>query len=133
MAGRKQLKGLACSLAHKFAWSAEHYGWLASLHQISLVTIDLLTLTIAPDEFDIERNRILVRMCHATLMGNIERLTPPAAVISAVLTAQFGIDVCEGSIVYPRISNSVFTVTLTDDRGKLWCGEYREERMRICR
>jgi len=89
--GRKHIKSFASGITHMFACSAQHYAWLAYQHQLPTVTIDLLELRIEPAEFDIERNRILAGMCQGTLIRNAGQLAPPGAVVSAVLSADFGI------------------------------------------
>lgn len=118
---RRDLKNYACGIVSMFACSAQHYSWLAYHHGIAHVEIDLFTLCIQPEQFDIERNRILAGYCRNSLLRNISRLTPPAAVISARLTADFGInyfkEIASGNAF---IGKTVYTVTLTDDRGKEW-------------
>jgi hypothetical protein len=127
--GRKYIKSFAGGIAHMFACSAEHYAWLAYHHQIPTVTIDLLALRIEPAEFDIERNRILAGMCHRTLLRNTEQLAPPGAVVSAVLSAHFGIDDYAKDGRFASIGRSVFSTILTDDRGKEWRVDHVLERM----
>ena len=95
------------------------------------VTIDLMGLQIDPAEFDIERNRILAGMCQRTLLRNTGQLAPPGAVASAVLSAQFGIDDHSEEARSSSIGRSVFTVVLTDDRGKEWRVDHVEERVLI--
>ena len=128
---RKHIKSFASGIAHMFACSAQHYAWLAYQHQLPIVTIDLLELRIDPAEFDIERNRILAGMCQRTLLRNSGQLAPPGAVVSAVLSAHFGIDDYSEGGHSASIGRSVFTVVLADDRGKEWCVEHVEERMLI--
>lgn len=94
--------------------------WLTYQHQMPSVTIDLLELRIEPAEFDIERNRILAEMCRRTLLRNAGQLAPPGAVASAVLFAHFGIDDYSEDGRSASIGRSIFTVILTDDRGKKW-------------
>lgn len=114
-----------------FACSAEHYGWLANQHRMPTVTIDLLELRIEPAEFDIERNRILAGMCQRTLLRNAGQLAPPGAVTSAFLSAHFGIDDYSENGRYGKIGRSVFSVILTDDRGKEWRVDLAVARMLI--
>ncbi len=124
---RKHIKGFARGVAQKFAWSSQHYAWLAWQNQCPVVTIDLLSLRIEPAGFDIERNRILAAMCQATLLRNLEQLTVPVALLTASLCARFGIENhAEG-----RIGASLFTVVLCDDQGKTWRAEYVEKSMLI--
>lgn len=129
--GRKHIKSFASGIAHMFACSAQHYAWLAYQHQLPTVTIDLLELRIEPSEFDIERNRILAGMCQRTLLQNAGQLAPPGAVASAVLSAHFGIDNYSDDGRSASIGRSVFTVILTDDRGKEWRVDHAEKRMLI--
>lgn len=84
------------------------------------MTRDLLELRIEPAEFDIERNQILAGMCQRTLFRNTGQLAPPSVVVSAVLSAHFGIDDYSEHGRSASIGRSVFTVILTDDRGKEW-------------
>ncbi len=114
-----------------FSCSAQHYAWLAYQHQLPTVTIDLLELRIEPAEFDIERNRILAGMCQRTLLRNAGQLAPPGAVVTASLSAHFGIDDYSEDGRSASIGRSVFTVILTDDRGKEWRVDHAEEKMLI--
>ena len=129
--GRKHIKSFASGIAHMFACSAQHYAWLAYQHWLPTVTIDLLELRIEPAEFDIERNRILAGMCQRTLFRNAGQLAPPGAVVTAVLSAHFGIDDYSEDGCSASIAKSVFTVILTDDRGKQWRVDHAEERTLI--
>lgn len=129
--GRKHIKSFARGIAHMFACSAQHYAWLAYQHRLPTVTIDLLELRIEPAEFDIERNRILARMCQRTLFRNAGQLAPPGAVVTAVLSAHFGIDDHSEDGRSASIGRSVFTVILTDDQGKTWRVDHAEQRMLI--
>ena len=129
--GRKHIKSFASGIAHMFACSAQHYAWLAYQHRLPTVTIDLLELRIEPAEFDIERNRIIAGMCQRTLFRNAGQLAPPGAVVTAVLSAHFGIDDHSEDGRSASIGRSVFTVILTDDRGKAWRVDHAEERVLI--
>lgn len=129
--GRKHIKSFASGIAHMFACSAQHYAWLAYQHRLPTVTIDLLEQRIELAEFDIERNRILAGMCQRTLFRNVGQLAPPGAVVTAVLSAHFGIDDYSEDGRSVSIGRSVFTVILTDDRGKEWRVDCAEERMLI--
>ena len=129
--GRKHIKSFASGIAHMFACSAQHYAWLAYRHRLPTVTIDLLELRIDPAEFDIERNRILAGMCQRTLLRNAGQLAPPGAIVSAVLSAHFGIDDYSEDGRSASIGRSDFTVILTDDRGKEWRVDHAEVRMLI--
>jgi hypothetical protein len=129
--GRKHIKSFASGIAHMFSCSAQHYAWLAYQHRLPTVTIDFLELRIEPAEFDIERNRILAGMCQRTLLRNAEQLAPPGAVVTASLSAHFRIDDYSEDGRSASIGRSIFTVILTDDRGKEWRVDHAEERMLI--
>lgn len=129
--GRKHIKSFASGIAHMFSCSAQHYAWLAYQHRLPTVIIDLLDLRIEPSEFDIERNRILAGMCQRTLFRNFEQLAPPRAVVSAVLSAHFGIDDYSEDGRSASIGRSVFIAILTDDRGKEWRVDHAEERVLV--
>jgi hypothetical protein len=118
---RRDLKSFASGTINMFASSAQHYAWLAHYHGIDHLEIDLFTLLIKPEQFDIERNRVLAGYCRNSLMRNIARLTAPAAVTSARLIADFGInDFKEGEHGNASIGKTVYSLVLTDDRGKNW-------------
>ena len=129
--GRKHIRSFASGIAHMFACSAQHYTWLAYQHRLPTATIDLLELRIEPVDFDIARNRILAGMCQKALLRDVGQLAPPGAVVSAVLSAHFGIDDYSEDGHSASIGRSVFTVILTDDRGKEWRVDHDEERMLI--
>lgn len=127
---RRDLKSYASGTVTMFACSSQHYAWLAQHHGIAHVEIDLLTLQIQPEQFDIERNRILAGHCQNSLMRNIRKLSPPAAVISAKLSADFGInDFTEDEYGTLSAGKTVYAVTLTDDRGKEWTATITDERV----
>ncbi len=127
--GRKHIKSFASGIAHMFSCSAMHFAWIAYESKSPSVTIDLLTGKIEPSEFDIERNRILVGMCHSALQGNIKTLAPPGTINAANLTVNFGIDDYRTEGLTSTIGETTYGVTLTDDRGKNWCVELRESRV----
>lgn len=129
--GRKHIRSFASGIAHMFACSAQHYAWLAYRHWLPTVAIDLLELRIEPSEFDIERNRTLAGMCQRTLLRNAGQLASPGAVVTASLSAHFGIDDYLEDGRSASIGRSVFTVILTDDRGKQWRVDHAEERTLI--
>lgn len=113
-----------------FACSAQHYAWLAHHYGIANVEIDLFTMQIQPEQFNIERNRILAGYCRNSLMRNTSRLTPPAAVTSAKLTADFGIsDFKEDEYGICSVGKTVYTLTLTDDREKDWIATITDARV----
>lgn len=95
------------------------------------MTIDLLELRIEPAEFDIERDRILAGMCQRTLLRNTEQPAPLGAVVTASLSAHFGIGDYSEDGRSASIGRSVFTVILIDDRGKEWRVDHAEEKVLI--
>ncbi|ABB38647.2 hypothetical protein Dde_1850 [Oleidesulfovibrio alaskensis G20] len=129
--GRKYIKSFASGIAHMFAYSAEHYAWLAYRYQAPSVTIDIWSQRIEPGLFDIERNRILAGMCQQALQRNVTRLAPPAEVVSATVSARFGIENYLKDGNSASIGRSVFTAVLVDECGKQWQAGYVEERMLI--
>ncbi len=118
--GRRYLKSFAGGIAHKFSASAEHYAYLAWEHRVPRATIDLLSLAIDPPEFDIPRNRNLAWMCQQSLFSSELQLFPPAKVVKAVLTADFDLVTAWPDVPENSLGPSVYTVTLTDERGKEW-------------
>lgn len=103
----KHLYGVASSMLQKFADSAEHFAYLAQLHQLAEVEIDWLTMSFNPQVFDIDRNRNLVALCR----DNLARLIP----ITDVQTVQLHVAYqCHG-VAVPR---AVYTlrVSLHDGR-----------------
>ncbi|MCH8888321.1 MAG: KTSC domain-containing protein [SAR324 cluster bacterium] len=84
-------------------------------------------LRMDPAEFDIGRNRNLANMCRRQLQRNIKSLSPPGSVTSAVLTAEFRIDDIHQDGQTTTVGESIFTVTLVDDRGKEWRVELKIE------
>ena len=117
---RRNLKGFAYNIAHKFSCSAYHYAWMANHYSIPVVTIDLLTLRINPPEFDIARNRTLAGMLQTTLLRNIQLLRHPESVVAAILTSNLVMDENGVEGQNPKPLEMIYTVTLTDDRGKEW-------------
>lgn len=70
-------------------------------------------------------------MCRCALRRNIESLAPPGTVTAAVLTADFRIDDFQRDERTMWLGASVFTVTLTDDRGKQWRAELQKPRVLV--
>ena len=125
---RRDLKGIACSIAHKFASSLQHYAWLARHHGATVITVDLFTPHILPEPFDIERNRILAVMCRKNLDHLLKRLKPPIKVVSSVLTMEFDIQDHIDDGYSESVGLTTVTVVLTDERGKAWTGVNMSER-----
>lgn len=125
--GRRYLKSFAGGIAHMFSASAEHYAYLAWDRRVPRVTIDLLSLAIDPPEFDIPRNRNLAWMCQQSLFSSALQLFPSAKVVKAVLTADFDLDTPWPEAPGGHLGPSVYSVILTDERGKEWRGENRRK------
>ncbi len=119
----KELNGIAASIAHKFASSAEHFAYLATLHECSEVEIDLRTQTITPALFDIERNRNLVQCC----ADNLWRLVQPESLVKASLMARF-----DGEVQAGFINNSTTEVRLTSVAGQEAAGSHSNKPQLIC-
>jgi hypothetical protein len=131
MPRHRELKGFAYSIAHKFSCSAEHYAWLALHHREPAVTIDLCSLCISPAVFDIERNRTLAGYCRESLLWIAEKIKP-VEIRSAVLSAWFDIDNVKPDGRYAWLASARFTVTLTDERERVWVGELTKNRQFVC-
>lgn len=125
--GRRYIKSFASGIAGSFSSAANHYAWLAYQCKSPYVIVDLLSPKIHPAEFDIERSRNLANMCRRQLQRNIKSLSPPGSVTSAVLTAEFRIDDIHQDGQTTTVGESIFTVTLVDDRGKEWRVELKIE------
>ena len=131
MSRRRELKGLAYNLAQKFSCSAEHFAWLAMHHKEPAVTIDLFSLQISPGLFDIERNRILAGECRESIDWFAKQIKP-VEIRAAVLAASFGIEDVEPDGKYAWMAKAVFTVSLTDDMGRIWVGTLDKNRQFVC-
>jgi len=88
MSGRKQLNGIARNAAHQFSSSAEHFAFLSLTTGRNLISIDLMTGKITPDEFRIPRNLNLVEMVMANLHRSFSRF-PGTIITSATLMVEF--------------------------------------------
>lgn len=119
MANEKQLKGFAFNLAHQFSVSAEYFARLAYAYNVRRVEIDLLNIIIYSEEFDCERNRTLVRYCLDNIKRNILGKIP---ISSTILIAEFGIDKLIPGNNFDYCPKAIFTVTITDSRGRKWSG-----------
>ena len=89
MGNAKQLNGIARNIAHKFAYSAEHFAWLSRQKKSPEIIINLMDGGITPAaHFTISRNMNLVSACMENLHLLIEKqYAKPIA--SAVLTVRF--------------------------------------------
>jgi hypothetical protein len=63
----QMLNGVARNVAHKFSASANHFAYMAYMHKIQSIRIDLLSGVIKPEIFHIDRNNNLVEMCMINL------------------------------------------------------------------
>ena len=124
MGRRRQLIGVAVSMAQKFSVSAAHFAYVSWSSGIQMVCIDLLTGAISPNQFDVERNRILVRYCSENL---VRIMADPIHIElqKAVLEATFG------GVWSHQHTQSRIVVSLTDERGKVWVGEHVEAHQSI--
>lgn len=118
MSHYKKLKGFACSIAHKFSCSAEYFCFMSYRDKQPVVNIDLLSLKIEPDSFNIERNRILVGYCRDNLLKLTER--HGLIIKNATLTCYFTEN--PTTILNP----ARFEVCIIDEMDKEWCGVYEE-------
>jgi hypothetical protein len=124
---RKQLNGIAASIAHKFAASAEHFAYLAAHYRCSVVTINLLTRDIDPVEFDIERNRNLVGLC----AENLQLLVPVDSLSLAELKASFDYEI-QGLPPPPRIYGGAVEVRLVTHAGQEAVGRVMNRPQMVC-
>ena len=76
----------------------------------------MLTLSIAPSLFNVERNQILAEMCQGTLFGAITKW-PDLELQDAKLVIDFDLDSLDGKGLEVTV-----VVTLCDEQGKLWTG-----------
>jgi len=61
------INGVARNVAHKFSVSANHFAYMAYMHRIQSIRIDLLSGMIKPGVFLIDRNNKLINMCMKNL------------------------------------------------------------------
>ncbi len=113
---RRNLKGIAGGVAHQFNSSAGYYAYQAVSEKQPQAQIDLLTLSISPSLFDVERNRILSGMCQSTLLGAITKWHD-LELQEAKLVINFDLDSFDGEGIGVTV-----VVTLCDEQGKLWIG-----------
>ena len=113
---RRNLKGIAGGIAHQFNCSTSYYAYQAVSEKQDQVQIDLLTLGISPNLFDVERNRILAGMCQSTLFGAITKWHD-LELREANLVIDFDFESLDGKGIQVRV-----VVTLCDEQGKLWIG-----------
>lgn len=114
---RKNLKGIAGGIAHQFNSSASSYAYQAVSNSQSQVSIDLLSLAITPSLFNVERNRILARMCQTTLWRNIKQW-PDLEIQFTELVANFDLSSINEEGTWVTV-----VVSLCDERGKKWVGK----------
>jgi len=123
MSKYKKLMGFAFNIAQKFACSAEHFAAIACLNNEPVVEINLMSGEITPGIFNIERNRILVSYCMDNLQYIIKTVNP-VDLNTAMLVCRFGIEknIFNKAISNQLIADSIFTVTLIDDKNRKWKG-----------
>jgi len=86
------LNGVARNVAHKFSASANHFAYMAYIHKIQSIRIDLLSGIINPGIFHIDRNNNLVEMCMNNLQTMISGVRVNAEMIKeAYLDIYFNI------------------------------------------
>lgn len=117
----RRLNGVAYSIAHKFAASAEFFIGLAVSHTVSRVEADLLTMSVLPAEFAIERNLNLLRHCKESLLEQMRRF-PAVQLVRAHLVLELDPATAEhrpdGTLSVP----AQITVLIEGDQGSTWSG-----------
>lgn len=117
----RRLNGVAYSIAHKFAASAEFFIGLAVSHRVSRVEADLLTMSVRPAEFAIERNLNLLRLCKENLLKQMRRF-PAAHLVRAQLVLELDPPIAEhradGTLSVP----AQITVLIQGDKESTWSG-----------
>lgn len=124
MGRRRQLIGVAVSMAQKFSVSAAHFAYVAWSSDIQTVCIDLLTGAISTNQFDVARNRTLAQYCSenlAQIMSDPMRIELQEATLEATF----------GDVWLQRYTQSRIVVSLTDERGKVWVGKHVENHQLI--
>lgn len=121
MASHKIIKNFAYGIAQKFSCSAAHFCYLACKHAEYVVNIDLLSGTIEPEVFNIERNRTLVGYCRDNLLALTTENRLP--IQTAFLIARFS----ETGVTNSALSR--IEVRITDDTGKVWVGFHEEQQL----
>jgi hypothetical protein len=110
---RRNLKGIA----HQFNCSTNYYAFQAVANNQPQTEINLLSLEITPELFNVERNRILAGMCQGPLTGAIRRW-PDLELKSAELVIDFDLSSLDGKGIM-----ATAVVTLCDELGKHWFGK----------
>jgi len=75
------LNGVARNVAHKFSASANYFAYMAYMHKIQRIRINLLSGKIEPGIFHIDRNNNLVEMC----MKNLQTMLPGVRVNAEIV------------------------------------------------
>ncbi len=117
----RRLNGVAYSIAHKFAASAEFFIGLAISHTVSRVEVDLLTMSVQPADFTIERNLNLLRLCKESLLTQMRRF-PAVRLVRAQLVLELDPAAAEHK---PDDTLSVpvrITALIEDNSGRTWSG-----------
>jgi hypothetical protein len=117
----RRLNGIAYSIAHKFAASAEFFIGLAVSHKVARVEADLLAISVHPADFSIERNLNLLRLCRESLLDQLKRF-PTVHLVRAQLVVELDLAAVEhkpdGNLSVP----ARITALIGDDCGRAWSG-----------
>nr|WP_320050223.1 hypothetical protein [uncultured Desulfuromonas sp.] len=114
---RRNLKGIAGGVAHQFNCSTSYYAFQAVVNDQPQAKINLLSLEITPELFNVERNRIFAGMCQGTLTGAISRW-PDLELKSAELVIDFDLSSLDGKGIM-----ATAVVTLCDEGGQQWVSQ----------
>lgn len=127
MSRSKLLNGVARNVAHKFSASAHHFAYMAYMHRIPSIRIDLLSGMINSEIFHIDRNNILIRMCMDNLQTMLSGIRMNSEVIKgAFLNVNFDISSSistENPLEHVRCE---FEVKLFHSNGKQFVGVIKD-------
>jgi hypothetical protein len=121
------LYGVARNVAHKFSVSSNHFAYMAYMHRIQSIRIDLLTGIITPEVFHIERNNNLIKMCMENFHTMLSGIKVPAEMVKeAYLYIYFEIpsETINGN-TYDQILGK-FEVNIIHANGRQFRGVVRE-------
>jgi hypothetical protein len=126
----RSLNGFAYGIAYKFSASAEFFVGMAVAHSVSRVEADLLAMSVHPDEFAIERNLNLLRMCRDNLLELMRRF-PAVHLARAQLVLGLDPTTAEhrpnGSLLVP----AQITVLIEGDNGSTWSGTVKTQALGV--
>lgn len=120
MGRSRELEGFAYNIAQKFAVSENHFAWLAWQHGVTTIEINLLTGTISPALFDIERNQILTNDCRRNLEW-IRKKFDYAAFRETRLRITYFLDKQEETSI-----EAIYECAIKDNHGRLYRGVVHE-------